>query len=283
MDLPCSVTTKTCGVSSSSSTRRTRMNRMWNGFLGSVMRNLGRQNDLIYGGSPATITEAPFMAFLRTTHIDGTVWNCGASIISESLVLTAAHCVIDENNQRAASVAVTVGSADSSVASTQVAASFTYDTAFDINNLGNGHDIALVRLATPLVFTPSIQPICFPTSDSVLGKAISSCDQKAYGWGYINSAGTTQTTTLQKLDVTVSSSVSSCSSLTDESIICVQGDAPNSGICQGDSGGPLVVRYNGRAYVTGITSFTVGKCSTGISGYTRTSKYAAWLQQQITG
>ena len=97
-------------------------------------------------------------------------------------------------------------------------------------NPGNGHDIGLVELATPLTFSPSIQPICFPTSDNVLGTVISACDQKAYGWGRTDPAGT-PANILQKLDVTVLPDVNPCSNLTDERIICSRGDAPSSGIC----------------------------------------------------
>ncbi|CAG0900478.1 unnamed protein product [Darwinula stevensoni] len=171
----------------------------------------------------------------------------------------------------ASSVTVSFGSADKTTGQTTTSTTIKYDTAFNTKNLENGHDIALVRLPTPLVFSPSIQPICFPTTDAVLGTTISACDQKAYGWGFIDSAGTIRTNFLQKLDVTVSSKVIPCSRRTDETIIC------------GDSGGPLAVRYNDRAYVTGIASFVIKNCASGIAGYTRTSKYATWIQQQISG
>ena len=71
---------------------------MRNGLLGFAIRMaMGRQNDLIYNGSPATITEAPFMAYLRTTYANDTEMVCSASIISERVILTAAHCVLDKN------------------------------------------------------------------------------------------------------------------------------------------------------------------------------------------
>ncbi|CAG0899477.1 unnamed protein product, partial [Darwinula stevensoni] len=93
------LTTTPCGRSSSVSTSRTWLNLVWNNFLSFMMGNTGlaRQSDLIYGGSPATITEAPFMAHVDAQFPSGKVGGCSASIISEYRILTAAHCVVDEN------------------------------------------------------------------------------------------------------------------------------------------------------------------------------------------
>ncbi|CAG0894353.1 unnamed protein product [Darwinula stevensoni] len=229
------VTTATCGQSSAVSTRRTSLYGVWNGFLGFLMGNLdlGRQDDLIFNGSPATITEAPFMAYIDASFADGSSAACSASVVGEQWILTAAHCVVDKNNVSATRATAYVGNAQKKIGESHAADKIIPNAAFDKNNFLNGHDIALLHLGTPLTFTPSIQPICFPTTDAVLGKVISACDQKIYGWGNVDSAGTTRTDFLQKLDVTVSADVSSCTSLTDETIICVRGDVANSGACYG--------------------------------------------------
>ncbi|CAG0902079.1 unnamed protein product [Darwinula stevensoni] len=278
-----SLTSTQCGQSSVLRTRQTWLQWMWNSFTETFMgsQDLEREEGggLIFNGAPATIAEAPFMAYIESFFADGSGAACSASILSEKWILTAAHCVVDSNNAFAVAAKVYVGNADNRYGALHDADSVARDGAFNINNIGNGHDIAFYRLATPLTFSPSIQPICFPTTDTVLGTAISDCDQRIYGWGKIDAAGQTSTNTLQKLNVTVSADVSACSSLTDETVVCVRGDVANSGACFGDSGGPLVVRYNGRAFVTGIASYVVGGCAPGIDGYTRASKYSALVQQ----
>ncbi|CAG0889804.1 unnamed protein product, partial [Darwinula stevensoni] len=149
----------------------------------------------------------------------------------------------------------------------------------------NGRDIALLHLSTPLTFNTNIQPICYPESDNVLGTAISTCDQKIYGWGRTDVNDTVPTTILQKLDVTLTESTTACSNLTDGRVICVKGDPPSSSTCSGDSGGPLVVRYGGRAFVTGIDSYKSHRsptiCGTGYSGYTRTATFSPWVAGYI--
>ncbi|CAG0894355.1 unnamed protein product [Darwinula stevensoni] len=281
-----SLTTATCGQSSAISTRRTWLYRLWNGFLETFLGDLGlsrQEGGLIINGAPATITEAPFMAYIEASYPDGNGTACSASIISETWILTAAHCVRDPNNITASTVTVRVGSADWMAGEFHDFSGGAFDGDFISIHPENGHDFALVRLSTPLTFSPSIQPICFPTTDNVLGTAITACDQKVYGWGALDVDSQHFTQFLQKLDVTVMADVSPCGSTrTDETVICAKGDVSNSGICHGDSGGPLVVRYGGRAYVTGVTSYvyTPG-CGSFISGYTRTSKYSSSVQSIV--
>ncbi|CAG0901926.1 unnamed protein product [Darwinula stevensoni] len=96
-----------------------------------------------------------------------------------------------------------------------------------------GYDIALIQLTSRLTFGPTIQPICYPTSDSLSGyKGISSCSQTAYGWGATDSAATQYPNILQKLGFTVVTNSSYCDSFTDGRIICAQGISPGSDACR---------------------------------------------------
>ena len=49
----------------------------------------------IIGGEKASIKEFPWLVMIGPVQNDGTVeiYNCGGSLITKSMVLTAAHCL----------------------------------------------------------------------------------------------------------------------------------------------------------------------------------------------
>ncbi|CAG0902792.1 unnamed protein product, partial [Darwinula stevensoni] len=257
--------------------------RAWNGFLSVLAGGLRQGDPLIINGAPASISEAPFMAHLSVDFSSGTSSSCSASIIGDQWILTAAHCITRAGNKGttlASKVTVRVGNADRTAGSGISSTSFKYHSNFDRSNLRKGYDIALIRLPTSLAFGPTVQPICYPTSDD-LGTAAAACDKKAYGWGVLSIKDYLKrrtSRTLQKLDVTVSDRAARDCSAVDGIHVCVWGTPSSSGPCNGDSGGPLVVRYGDQAYEAGLLSGSVStkdKC-TGRFYYTRTSAFADW-------
>ncbi|CAG0902791.1 unnamed protein product [Darwinula stevensoni] len=257
------VTTEECGVTGaaregttdmearqSSPARRNWLYRLWNGFLSGVVGGqLPEPDPLIINGSPATITEAPFMAHL---FMEYSTWgkamteNCSGSIISHRWILTAAHCL--HQGQKSAlvdRVTVRVGSADRGTGTAIAADAFRVHPDFNPKNLNSGNDIALVHLNADLTFGPSIQPLCYPTSDDV-GAATAPCDQKVYGWGILSDKNKVTPRNLQKLDVSVSAKAASDCSGVDGKIVCVTGKTPGSGPCRGFS----VFRRSGQCFRT---------------------------------
>lgn len=95
----------------------------------------------------------------------------------------------------------------------------------------SNYDVALIHLRKSLKLDSTMQPICYPQSDDVLGTSISSCDQKAYGWGVLQATDEGPTAILQKLSVQVTPDTSECTDYVDGRIICVKGVPPTSGIC----------------------------------------------------
>ena len=64
-------------------------NRMWNEFLGTIMRPFRPR---IVNGSPATIEEAPFMVQI-TNYFKNQAGGCSGSIIGSQWIVTAGHCI----------------------------------------------------------------------------------------------------------------------------------------------------------------------------------------------
>jgi secreted trypsin-like serine protease len=161
---------------------------------------------------------------------------CTGSVISSTAVLTAAHCVdptvVGAGNVFEVYTGTVFGqSAPLAVAST------TFDPAFDVNNLQNGHDIGMVRLAAPTTLAPL----------AVGSPSVGQVRLVGFGMnthfnfdGVPNGAGTKRQAKTQ---------------LTDAGPALLQiGDTFHQ-TCHGDSGGPAFQTVNGAEVIVGVTSF----------------------------
>ncbi|CAG0890443.1 unnamed protein product [Darwinula stevensoni] len=200
-----------------------------------------RRGELIVGGTPATIAEAPWLVYVQfiTTAGSGV---CTGSIIDELHVLTAAHC-LQKGSDLASYVVVTVGNADATLGTTYTASSWLPNPSYNATAFVN--DIAVITLRQPLTFSPSVQPICIPSSEHV--NDTQACAGKMFGWGLTSQNPDTRTMILQKLDATVFPN-KDCPYWNQNMYICAQGLSTGHGGCFGDSGGPLVVYEDGIAY-----------------------------------
>ncbi|CAG0891128.1 unnamed protein product [Darwinula stevensoni] len=93
-----SLTTELCGQSTSTgSTEFAWLTRPWTRFVGPTMGLMVRPDSLLVGGSPAAISEAPFIAYIEASYPDGTGDGCAGSIISDMWIVTAGHCIYNSN------------------------------------------------------------------------------------------------------------------------------------------------------------------------------------------
>lgn len=239
----------------------------------------------IVGGQPADPGEWPWQAFLRAGP-----YMCGASLIHEQWVVTAAHCVVSKQNVVFApiDITVTLGEHDRSknegteqkIGVIRVIPHPEYQAPW------NDHDIALLQLATPAQLGSAVglvQPLVSPTDDAFVAPGAPSF---VTGWGTTSEGGATAMQ-LQEVMVPIAGNVP-CQAAYGQitmGMLCAGYDEGGKDSCQGDSGGPLVVQTSdGRWKLAGIVSFGYGCAKPGFYGvYTRVSIYTSWLEEQING
>ncbi|ESO08539.1 hypothetical protein HELRODRAFT_110109 [Helobdella robusta] len=212
---------------------------------------------------------------------------CGGSVISSSVIATAAHCFFDEKHKPHdfRSLKVVVGDHDQKTnldGKTQSPAiqKVIYHQSYNPNSASSPYDIAVMLLQTPLTFDSSVSPICLPREDVSVN---SLCF--ATGWGDTNETGDETVLNQVRLPIV---SYTFCSqreyygSQIIATMLCAGYDEGGKDACQGDSGGPLACynNINKRWYLQGITSWGAGCAKPKRPGiYTRVTKYLGWIYQ----
>jgi len=242
----------------------------------------------IVNGTETDVNEYPWMAMIRPN------WLCGASIISDQWILTAAHCAdglsygysnSDYNNY------ILVGEHDM-WNENETDATQRFEIAEVIIHpqyatiMGIDHDVALIRLTTTITFTARVGPVCLPTA----GESYSGVLATVTGWGTTSSGGSISATLLE-VDVPIMSN-EECygddtyytpGEITDD-MICAGLVEGGIDACQGDSGGPLVYDDNGNYVLIGVVSWGYGCASPGYPGvYARVTYFLDWINSYISG
>uniref|UniRef100_A0A182NIV2 Peptidase S1 domain-containing protein n=1 Tax=Anopheles dirus TaxID=7168 RepID=A0A182NIV2_9DIPT len=209
----------------------------------------------IVNGTDADIRDYPFMVSLRGSTGSH---SCGASILSELWVMTAAHCVSATTpflqTIQVGRTDISRDKDDSVYAIAEVISHPGYDSR-------NSHlnDIALLKLARPLEFGVSVYPVRLPQPLFEVEDDLDDLGVTLIGWG-LTATGGSAPTTLQRVDYYVVPN-EECDSLHTSTIypshICAAIPGGGKGQCSGDSGGPLL--HHGTQ--VGIVSWSVKPCA----------------------
>ncbi|XP_065162218.1 transmembrane protease serine 9-like [Atheta coriaria] len=216
----------------------------------------------IVGGDDAAENQFPYQVSLRYygSH------SCGGSLLDETTILCAAHCV---DGADASTMTIRVGNNKLSEQTDEYqVASFVRHEDYDGWNIKN--DVSLIKLADPLTWSDSVQPVKLRKSDIIAE------DVTLSGWGTTSYPGDIPDN-LQFINLKTIS-VDDCSRLQPNNVgpteVCTF-TQKGEGACHGDSGGPLV-DSNGEQI--GIVSWGV-PCAEGYPDvFTRVYSFLDWIE-----
>jgi len=269
---------KVCGRRTAVKGRRSRTH---NRFL---LKSGRFHHHRIVGGQNADKYEWPWLAAIMFQNRKMPF--CGGAIISDTHVITAAHCV---DKYRKHQLRVRVGEY-----------SFehdgeTEDETFNVTSMkihkgwnpeNDDNDIAILKLDGSATRSASVSPICLPSAQEQW------TDTKAHviGWGHTTWLAMKGSPILQEAEVHIwnnkdcAKNYGELDKSVTEKMLCANGLTRKIDSCQGDSGGPLnCFNIKTRRWeLCGIVSFGAECASLRYPGvYTRITKYLSWIDNVI--
>ncbi|XP_061389444.1 serine proteinase stubble-like [Musca vetustissima] len=245
----------------------------------------GSTTKIVGASGVAGLDEFPAMAGIMAKKTSKIF--CGAAIIHHRYLLSAAHCYVTAETNRAELLQVVVGEHD-----TSTVLESTYTRYYDISQIiiheffrstaSRVHnDIALLKTRTAIAYNRFVGPACLPFLP-VIGPGghrkapVPGHRVETAGWG-TTSFGGQQSSVLLKttLDVISRESCQKLIHYLPAGAFCTY--TPGRDTCQYDSGGALYLRGE-RLYAVGIVSYGFACASNQPSVNTRVASHLKWIR-----
>ncbi|KAM9328522.1 uncharacterized protein KZ484_019919 [Pholidichthys leucotaenia] len=232
----------------------------------------------IVGGTVCPKGECPWQVLLK---YKGKGF-CGGVIYKPTWIITASHCVenTDKNFLKVVAGEHNTAVNEGTEQLIQVVEIIMHED-YEMSTANN--DIALLRLATPIVYTPFAVPVCLPTRRLADLELWAISLHTVSGWGRRSENGPTSQL-LRRLKVPRIRSqdcVKESGVTLTKNMFCAGYIEGREDSCKGDSGGPLVTDYKKTTFLLGIVSWGKGCARPGNYGiYTRVSNYLEWIHNR---
>lgn len=237
----------------------------------------------IVGGTEAEDGEFPWQVSLRQIGSIGQTHFCGGSIISESWVMTAAHCCAGQTPtfMHVVGGGIKLNAAEGEEEKRDIEMIIGHPD-YDSRELTN--DICLLKLTEPFEWTEFVKPIALPEP---MAEAEDGTMATVTGWGTLSEGGFSLPNVLHKVDVPVVSDEECNKDYSSAgapeiapSMICAGLPEGGKDSCQGDSGGPFINTQD--KTLLGVVSWGIGCGRAGYPGvYTQVSYYIDWVMDTM--
>ncbi|KAM6220907.1 transmembrane protease serine 11B-like protein [Rhynchocyon petersi] len=232
--------------------------------------------DRVKGGSTAQEGEWPWQASLK---MNGRHY-CGASLISDRYLVTAAHCFKKTLNP--VNYTVSFGTK----VNPPYMQHYVQKIIIHEDYVPNEHhdDVALIQLTGKVLFNNNVHRVCLPEATQIFppGEGV-----VVTGWGALFYNGEypvlLQKAPVKIIDTNICNSKIAYNGLVQDTMICAGYMSGYIDACQGDSGGPLV-HPNSRNiwYLVGIVSWGTECGKVNKPGvYMRVTSYRNWIASKI--
>jgi secreted trypsin-like serine protease len=237
-------------------------------------------NKRIIGGGIAQPHSYPFIVGLEENKYHF----CGGTILTDSWILTAAHCVFARLHS-IKTISVVVGDHSKSTLHTNELTIHPDKVVVHpkFNGLSPDSDLALLHLSSKLIFNEHVRPIKLARTDPQINRRC-----MLAGWGDADVINRKTSPFLKVVTVTVLDN-KKCKSLRkgykhlNDNMFCAGNVDGGHDTCSGDSGGPLICQDKLDKTLVyqqyGVVSMGAKKCAMKDSAavYVRLSKFNAWI------
>lgn len=242
----------------------------------------------VFNGEAISKLQIPWIVMIQTPE-PGTdfAYACGGSIITQNVVLTAAHCTVFSYSIE--EVRIYYNTTEPSEGPVNYAESRMVHRKFN-RQTGAKYDVALLKMREPFKFDRFVKPVCLPTREiDVTNKRL-----LAAGWGDTsNEATRSGPSNLLYVEVDgmsheeceriIQKSISSDAGGLDASVsVCARGRG--NALCHGDSGAPVTLRPKGKRSVQ-VGVYSAGSGCQSKHAYAICAsvwKFMPWIRQALS-
>nr|XP_004665428.2 transmembrane protease serine 11C-like [Jaculus jaculus] len=238
-------------------------------------RTITPSGSKIVGGQNAKEGEWPWQASLQ----QHSVHRCGATLISNNWLVSAAHCFIESQDPKDWNVSfgllLSNPQKQRGIKNIIVHENYSYPA--------HDNDIAVVHLASPVLYSSSIRKVCLP---EVTHKLPPRSNAVVTGWGTLKSDGNIpnilQKGSVRIIDNKTCNSSKAYGGVITPGMLCAGFLKGRVDACQGDSGGPLVSEDSrGIWFLVGIVSWGDECALPNKPGvYARVTHYRDWVMSK---